>query len=434
MSSTNNINQTPGACPEGNTGVSPLTRRRFLTFAGVGAAATLGVGATQARWSDLMTAADERQLDPTQGIVVVVTLYGGNDGLNTVISASDATYQSARADLAYQPEEVLDLGEGLGLNPGMTGLHRQWDQGKLAIVRGVGYPEANRSHFLSMAIWQTAAPKTPTPSGWLGRWLDTSSTDPLAALSLDPLLAPLMAGETTAAVSFPLGGLKLPKGPLTGALAQGGKPSADDGPWQSQAAESMATLTDVAKTLNPVLNRPPPSSDPTEPQDKGSSAGGQSGLAAQLDLVATFVEMGLPTRAYSVSLGGFDTHSDARSTQQRLLTQLDQALTRFQTRLDRTDRGRQVVTMVYSEFGRRVTANASDGTDHGTAGPLFVLGRGVQGGFFGEEPSLTDLDNGDLKASTDFRSVYGSVLQHVLDTEPGKILPGFNGEVEGLLR
>ena len=154
-------------------------------------------------------------------------------------------------------------------------------------------------------------------------------------------------------------------------------------------ARSVADLQQAARVLGPAT-------------PKGASAGGQSRLAAQLDVVATLIEMGVPTRVYSVSLGGFDTHSDERGTQQRLLAELDGALTAFQARLRNSERGAQVVTAVYSEFGRRVVANASDGTDHGTAGPVFVMGRGVSGGFHGAEPSLTDLDQGDLRAGVDF--------------------------------
>jgi len=137
-------------------------------------------------------------------------------------------------------------------------------------------------------------------------------------------------------------------------------------------------------------------------------------------------------RFLTVSLGGFDTHAGERGTQQRLLGELDQALSGFAARLATTDRGKQVVTLVYSEFGRRVIANASEGTDHGTAGPVFILGKGVVGGFHGAQPSLTDLDDGDLKAGTDFRDVYASVLQNVLGTDPGAVLDGHTGQVEKL--
>ncbi len=173
--------------------------------------------------------------------------------------------------------------------------------------------------------------------------------------------------------------------------------------------------------------------DPDEKRDKGASAGGASALGAQLDAVAALIEAEVPTRAYSVSLGGFDTHADERDTQQRLLTELDTALTAFAKRLKGTDRGRQAVVLVYSEFGRRVHANASDGTDHGTAGPVFLLGAPVKGGFFGDQPSLTDLDNGDLKQTTDFRDIYATVLQDVLDTDPGKVIEDHRGRIDGLL-
>ncbi len=425
------------------TSVSPFTRRRFLAFSGVTAAGALAVGATQVNWGDLVTAAVKTPLDPEAGVLVVVTLYGGNDGLNTVIPAGEATYQSARADLAYQPADVLDLGEGLGLNPGMQGLHRLWGAGELAIVRGVGYPEADRSHFRSMAIWQTASPGAASSTGWLGRWLDATTTNPLMAVSLDSLLPPLLAGEKLAAASFPLSGLKLRHDPLAKAMAMLGQPYADDGPWQARAAKSFADLQSAAQTLGPATQhkQPTPSAQPTpstpdsedEQGSKGASAGGESALAAQLDMVATLIEMGVPTRAYSVSLGGFDTHSDERGTQQRLLSELDAALSGFNTRLSSTDRGKQVVTMVYSEFGRRVTANASDGTDHGTAGPMFALGRGVAGGFHGTEPSLIDLDEGDLKVTTDFRSVYGTLLDKVLGADPGRVLNGYDQRLDKLI-
>jgi uncharacterized protein (DUF1501 family) len=148
--------------------------------------------------------------------------------------------------------------------------------------------------------------------------------------------------------------------------------------------------------------------------------------------VATLIEAALPTRAYSVSLGGFDTHADERATQQRLLTELDAALVPFVERMRRSDRGRDVVVLVYSEFGRRVHANASQGTDHGTAGPAFLLGDRVRGGFHGAQPSLNDLDDGDLKQTTDFRDVYATLLDRVLGTEAGRILADHPGRLDVL--
>ena len=419
-----------------STSVRPVTRRRFLAFSGVAAAGALGLGATRVDWAQLLDAASTNPLDPSAGVLVVVTLYGGNDGLNTVVPAADPAYQAARPELAYRPDQVLDLGDGLGLNPGLSGLKSLWDNDQLAVVRGVGYPKPDRSHFRSMAIWQTATPESSGRTGWLGRWLDATTTDPLAAVSLESVLPPLLAGEKVGAASFPLSGLELPPGRLGTALAQLGRPDPADGPWQARVATSLADLQRAATTLGPAADRPPAPAEPADPdetQDKGASAGGAGQLGAQLDMVANLVELGVPARAYSVSLGGFDTHSDERGTQERLLGQLDAALVGFHRRLQATDRGKQVVVLVYSEFGRRVRANGSDGTDHGTAGPMFLLGRGVRGGFHGAEPSLTDLDDGDLKFSTDFRSVYASVLARVLGADPAQVLGGWSQPLDGLL-
>ncbi|MEV8374028.1 DUF1501 domain-containing protein [Kribbella sp. NPDC056861] len=412
-----------------------LTRRRFLTMSGVTAAGALAVGATQVNWSDLMSAAVENPLQSGDSVLVVVTLYGGNDGLNTVVPAGDPEYQKARPELAYEPEKVLDLGEGLGLSPGLKGLKGLWDEKALAIVRGVGYPQPDRSHFRSMAIWQTGSPKTSVPTGWLGRWLDAAGGDPLHAVSVEPTLPPLLAGATTAAASLPVRGLKLPAGKVGTAFAALGKPSPGEEHWQAAAAKSLGDLQNAVKVLGgAVHDQAEREDDEDEQKTKGGSAGGNSQLGAQLDLVAGLVEAGVPTRAYSVSLGGFDTHADERGTQERLLAELDGALTPFVQRMRKSDRGRQVVVLVYSEFGRRVHANGSDGTDHGTAGPLFVLGDQVRGGFYGEQPSLTDLSNGDLVATTDFRDVYATMLRGVLGADGERILGGHSGNVDGLLK
>lgn len=404
-----------------NDHMNPVTRRRFLTWSGVAAAGALAVGTTRVDWDTLFSAAADEPLDPSDGVLVVVTLYGGNDGLNTVVPAGDDAYQKARPDLAYKPDEVLDLGEGLGLNPGMKGLKGLWDNHRLAVVRGVGYPRPDHSHFRSMAIWQTASPDAPVPTGWLGRWLDATGGDPMHALAVDPVLPPLLAGASTAAAALPAGGLTLPKGDLGSAFAALGSSSPGEEHWHAAAAKSIADLHESVRVLGGAA-APDSAPDEDEDRNKGASAGGAGGLAGQLDVVARLIEAGVPTRAYSVSLGGFDTHADERGTQERLLKELDGALAPFAARLAKTDRGRQATVLVYSEFGRRVKGNASDGTDHGTAGPVFVVGEGVRGGFVGEQPSLTDLDQGDLKFGTDFRSVYASVLTQVLAADPVRSL------------
>ncbi|HTI24049.1 MAG TPA: DUF1501 domain-containing protein [Kutzneria sp.] len=391
-----------------------ISRRGFILASGVVGAGALAAGATQVDWTDLIAAATRDPRSPDAGVLVVCTLYGGNDGLNTVIPAADAAYQKARPDLAYQPHEVLDLGDGLGLNPGMKGLKKLWDDKRLAVVRGVGYPKPDHSHFRSMAIWQTASPDSPQPTGWLGRWLDVTGDDPLRAVSIEPVLPPLMAGQRAAGATLPVTGLKLPNGAVGKAFELLGQPQAGESADRARVARSIADLHTTATKLGPAVK---------------PSSGNKGQLAAQLDVVAGLVEAGVPTRAYSVSLGGFDTHADEKGTQQRLLTELDQALSAFVDRV----RGKKVVVLVYSEFGRRVGANASDGTDHGTAGPVFVIGDNVNGGFYGEQPSLTDLDNGDLKESTDFRDVYATMLRDVLGADPAQVLAGHTTTLSGLL-
>ncbi|HJP75864.1 MAG TPA: DUF1501 domain-containing protein [Pseudonocardiaceae bacterium] len=400
-----------------------VSRRRFLVFSGVAGAAALAGGATQVPWSQLFDVAATNPLPAGQGVLVVVTLYGGNDGLNTVIPAGDPAYQKARPDLAYQAHEVLDLGDGLGLNPGLKGLKSLWDSKELAIVRGVGYPVPDHSHFRSMAIWQTASPTTSVPTGWLGRWLDATGDDPLRAVSVEPVMPPLLAGARATAASLPVGGLKMPAGKLDAAFAALGKPQQGESELPARVASSLTDLQNAAKVLGGAVH-----------DDSGKPNKGQQGpLAQQLGVVAELVEAGVPTRVYSVSMGGFDTHADERGTQQDLLTELDGALTPFVNRMKTSQRGQQVTVLVYSEFGRRVAANGSDGTDHGTAGPVFVLGSRVHGGFYGAQPSLTDLDNGDLKESTDFRSVYGTLLEGVLGSDAGQVLDNFPARVDNLL-
>ena len=390
--------------------VSPLTRRRFLTYSG---GAAIAAATASAGWAALVSRARTDPLPVGAGVLVMVTLYGGNDGLNTVIPAGDPAYHDARPELAYTEEEVHPLADGLGLNPGMTGLKALWDQGHLAIVRGVSYPRPDHSHFRSMDIWQTASPDHPLPTGWLGRWLDTTSHDPLRAVSLEPVLPPMLAGATTAGAALPLHGLTLPASLLASAFEALGQPSAGEPPVQALAARAITDLHRTAEALGPALAH-------TIPVSPGGGA-----LATQLEVVARCVEMGAPTQAYSVSLGGFDTHTAERPTQQRLLTTVDQAITGFLSRMQGTARGRNVVLVAYSEFGRRVAANTNEGTDHGTAGPLFVAGAPVRGGFLGAQPNLTDLNDGDLKPTTDFRDIYATLITDVLRTDPEPVLgPG----------
>ncbi|MET7951327.1 DUF1501 domain-containing protein [Micromonospora sp. NPDC005324] len=416
--------------------MDPLTRRKFLlASAGVTGAAALaagGIGLAEL----FATARDDQDSnagDETDKIVVV-TLYGGNDGLNTVVPYADSAYYSARPELAYAPEQVLHLNDALGLNPGMTGLKRLWDDKQVAIVLGVGYPKPDRSHFRSMDIWQTASPELPVASGWVGRWLDGTNAPASAAVSFDPVLPPLLVGETRVGACVAVDGLQLPPGinvEMITALAQKQDGESD---LQVRAAEAYQDLLRVNELVQQAKN----ADIPREVAELGplpaTATGGGSSLTAQLDLVTRCVEAGVPTRVYSVSLGGFDTHANERVGQEWLLKQLDNALSAFMDRLAKTKAGRRVSVAVYSEFGRRVRANASDGTDHGTAGPVFLMGPGIAGGLYGDQPSLTDLDDGDLKATMDFRDVFGTLLDSVLQADPARYLNGYQPKLLPLVR
>ncbi|MBM7086475.1 DUF1501 domain-containing protein [Micromonospora humidisoli] len=412
-----------------------LTRRRFLLASGVLGGGALATGAGALTLSRLLDTARPGQPSARRPVdtVVLVTLYGGNDGLNTVIPYADPVYRAARPELACPPEQVLRLDGEHGLHPALRGLARLWAAGRLAIVHGVGYPKPDRSHFRSMDIWQTAAPGGPADTGWVGRWLDDTRAPVEAAVSFEPVLPPLLVGRRRVGACVSYQGLELPdwvQPPMVAAL---GRVQADEPAMQARAAAAYADLVEMGRLVREA-GTPAAGPADADPAGTATGTGGGGALGAQLALVARCVEAGVPTRVYSVSLGGFDTHAAERDAQSALLGQLDAAVAGFVDRMAGTDAGRRVAVVVYSEFGRRVRANASAGTDHGTAGPVLVAGARVAGGFHGEPPSLTDLDRGDLKATTDFRDVFGAVLDSVLDADPEQFLLGYRGRPLPLFR
>jgi uncharacterized protein (DUF1501 family) len=234
------------------------------------------------------------------------------------------------------------------------------------------------------------------------------------------VLPPLAVGAKGAAAALPLGRTTRLPATLGDVFTGLGKADSTDTPFQALVATSYCSERKVDATFSPVLASA--GAEPDQQETPGGTAGGQQGLGAQFDMVARCIKAGVPTTVYTVSLGGFDTHADEKGTQQTQLGSLDTALSGFLAAIATDPRGKDVVVMAYSEFGRRVGANASNGTDHGTAGPMFVAGLPVKGGFYGEQPSLTDLDNADLKSNVDFRTVYGELLTKVVRTDPQPIL------------
>lgn len=399
-----------------------ISRRGFLGIC-IGASAASAVASLPAAsWQDVLLAAEHRPLRDGTGILVLVTMYGGNDGLNTVIPINDNRYRDARPDLAYSAESVIKLDKDYGLNPGMSGMAKMFQNGSLAIVRGVGYPNPDRSHFRSIDIWQSASLDSSTRTGWIGRWLDSTSEDPLRALHFGQVVPPLAVGERTVGALFSRD-IKLSDATteLSSALS---RPNRYDTPAMRMVCDSYRTAAYVNRRLEPMFDR-----DGVLP---GTTASHGNGLMSQLDTVAACIAAEVPTQVYSVELGGFDTHADERRTQQMLLSKLDKAVSSFLERVSGGKHGKDVTVVAYSEFGRRVAANASDGTDHGTAGPVFIAGDRVRGGFYGDDPSLSDLHDEDLKVTTDFRDIYHEILVRGLDSDSEPVL-GRKGKELGFL-
>ncbi|MGH9120688.1 MAG: DUF1501 domain-containing protein, partial [Acidimicrobiales bacterium] len=380
--------------------------------------------------------------------LVLVTLYGGNDGLNTVVPYTNPAYGLARGILAVDPSSVLELGEGFGLHPAMPRFHKLWTEKKLAIVHGVGFANPNYSHFESMDIWQTALPNDPASSGWLGRWLDATGSNPLRAVGIGPTTPTALVGANVQAAAIPVGGITLPGTPLEqAAYAKLGGTFHGEPFLLDQAAASCADLLQVNKTLGPILTKTA-NADPLHLKSAaatstsesnlalsngGGGLGAANTLATQLSVVANLILSDAPTEVYSVDLGGFDTHYNQAATQDTLLAEVDQGISAFVDAMSTTTRGRGTVVLVYTEFGRRVGGNASLGTDHGWANVVFVAGHQVKGGtFYGEPPSLTALNDGNIVYNTDFRTVYSTVLDQVLGVDAKTFLQGTFKPVEFL--
>ena len=389
--------------------MTDFSRRQFLKYTGAGAIAA--VAATMTHVDIAQAATSVAPLPVGTPILVIVTLYGGNDGLNTVVPYLDPVYAAKRPGISLAPSDVLPLANGLALNGTMTGFQSLWEQQKLAIVLGTSYPNPNYSHFSSMAIWQTASPVAEVNTGWIGRWLDAQPHDPFTAIGIGDVLAPLMAGVKSAGSVLPIYGLEIPWGSLGQQAQLLGNTSRLDTRITAMAAAAVSDLYEMSSVVAPVMKTPPPST--------------ATDLGQQLDTVANLITANVPTRVYSVTTDGFDTHADELSAQSALVGDVSNSISTFITQIAATPRANDVVVMVYSEFGRRVEANDSEGTDHGTAAPVFVAGNRVIGGFYGEQPSLTQLVNGDLAVSTDFRDVYACMLADVLGSDPQQFIPGW---------
>lgn len=362
-------------------------------------------------------------------ILVVVQLSGGNDGLNTVVPFGDDDYHRARPNIGIRADVALKLNDYLGLNPQLGALKELYDNGCMTLVQGVGYPNPDRSHFRSMDIWHTANPaEEAIHSGWLGRYFDAqcSGADPKNSKGEKPIdphvgigigdenfLA--MQGEKVTPLSFERPQDYRYQGPDRDAFAKLNAPDGVLGDAADTEAGELDFLTRTAMDAQVSSDRVLKVTTAHKPAVEYPGGG----FAEQLRTVAAMIKGGLPTRVYYVSLGGFDTHAGQQGRHDRLMQEMAGGVKAFLADLKQQGNDERVLTMTFSEFGRRVAQNASGGTDHGTAAPMFFFGhhKHVNAGILGNHPSLTDLDRGDLKYNVDFRSCYAGVLQQWLDTD-----------------
>jgi uncharacterized protein (DUF1501 family) len=366
-------------------------------------------------------AADSAQATPNGRILVLVQLAGGNDGLNTLIPFQDGAYHDARPTLR-QDAGVLTLNNQLGLHPNLKGLHASWDAGQLAIVQGVGYPSPNLSHFASMSIWETASVQGGIGDGWLGRYLNyldkvgESPNHALEGVSAGSLVPPELRSKTPVTALQSLRTFRVQPVNEHGTQVDVENPLMKFyGAFKTAAPAPFGALLDT--TLQEALQASHALQATDATYQAKATYPANSPIASSLKLVAETIVSGLGVRVAHVTLGGFD----------------NQALAAFMQDLAGHGYGDKVLVMTWSEFGRRVKENGSAGTDHGTAAPMFLLGAPVKGGLYGEQPSLANLDNGNLKFTTDFRSVYASVLQGYLNAPASELLGG-NYEILPLLK
>jgi len=394
-------------------------------------------------------------------ILVVLQLAGGNDGLNTVVPISNDDYYKARPRLGIAKTKALKVDDDFGFHPNATGFKKLFEDGHMAVIHSVGYPNPNRSHFRGTDIWATAEPDKVGQTGWLGRYFDNccagedpgpaaknakkeKAAEPNSAVALtnDPPTA--LQGAKYIPIAFRnLEGLAYRDAGKNPALRTAFEKLNDVSPDEMTDEEHQIMQERQKKLITPVTGAAPREQTQeflqrtalnarvyadqirkTAANVQNKANYPQSRLAADLKLVAQMIASGAPTRVYYVTLGGFDTHSNQIARHDRLMTDLSSAMESFILDLKALGHLDRTVVMTFSEFGRRVSENGSQGTDHGEAAPLFMFGGPVKPGFYGEFPDLSPskLHRGDVPFSTDFRRIYATVLREWLKADDAKIL------------
>lgn len=406
-------------------------------------------------------------------VLVVVQLGGGNDGLNTVVPITNDHYYKARPRLAVAKDAALRATDDFGFHPAAKGLKQMYDQGRLAVLHAVGYPNHNRSHFRSTDIWSTAEPGRVAQTGWLGRYFDACcsgedpgkpgearAAEPSASVALTQEPPTTLQGRKYLPIAFQspdrlayragkdermqsafaaLNDVD-PEGAEGEAMEPAAMPADPEHrpvaapagskikiPYGTNGSFAQDVETDQfvqRSALNARVYADNIRTSVSKIQTKATYP--NSRLARDLKLVAQMIEAGLPTRVYYVQIGGFDTHSNQQARHPRLMEDLGGALSAFTDDLAALGHLDRTTVMTFSEFGRRVAENGSVGTDHGEAAPLFVMGGAVKPGFHGEAPDLAPekLSRGDVAYKLDFRRIYSTVLDQWLRADHEKVLGG----------
>jgi uncharacterized protein (DUF1501 family) len=350
-------------------------------------------------------------------VLVILQLSGGNDGLNTVIPYRNDIYYKSRPRLGIEKSKLLSLTDEVGLHPALTGLKELYDDGSLGILNNVGYPNPDRSHFRSMDIWHTASDsKDYWNTGWLGRYLDAQCKGcdkPTYALELDDMLSLAMKGEEAKAIA-----MKDPKrlfGTANQRFFKEVMKNHKDEPGEQPVDYLYKTMAETISSADYIFEKSKlhPSTSDYPKTDLGQS----------MKTIASLIFSDINTKVYYVSLGSFDTHINQQAQQQNLFTQMNDAVKSLVKDLKANNRFNDVMLMTFSEFGRRVSQNASGGTDHGTANNMFIVGGGLkQKGIINAMPDLADLEEGDLKYKVDFKNVYATILKNWLGADEAAIL------------
>jgi uncharacterized protein (DUF1501 family) len=434
--------------------ISLQTRREFLRNGLIGGAVSWTIPAFLANtFTALQAEANESATQAITGrdstILVVLQMAGGNDGLNTVVPYANDFYHQARPKIGLAANSVLKLNDDVGLHSGLTGFKSLYDAGQLSVIQGVGYPNPNRSHFRSTEIWQTASDEDKVESfGWIGRYFDNAcrGADPTVGVNIGHQMPQAFSSKTPTGIS-----MENPQSYrfIAGKPGMGGEMNADEKSFrelnQPEHGDSHGMTADNSGATIGAIHGPTAHTgsamdflertalDAEVSSDKilaitkrveNNAVYPGSQLGSSLKLVAKLIGGGLPTRIFYVSQGGYDTHTNQVGAHERILKDLGDSMKAFVEDLQKQGNFQRVMVLTFSEFGRRVAENASGGTDHGAAAPMFIVGPKVKAGLHGKYPSLApeELTNGDLRYNVDFRSVYAGVLEEWLKTKSEPIL------------